>query len=105
MTDKNPDPSELVFHEGQKWVYQKADLEQGAYSVADPDKNKVAVIFPNEKDRSIGSSPPNAFLVMRDYKSEGWEEYGPCELEYALTKGNTHIRQYRKEWELDRLPF
>lgn len=105
MLKKNTESHELVFHEGQQWVYEKANLEQGAYSLSDPDRNRVAVIFPNDKTKSIGTPPANANLYTRDFKSEEWEGYGPCGLEYALTRGNEHIKQYRKEWEFEQIPI
>lgn len=104
MTDQNkePDPQnvEVLKHEGYRWVYDKTHEEQGAYSLSDPDRNIVAVIFPFDRARAIDAPGKNARLLIRHNGSDDWYESGPYTLPAALEEGNGHADLYRYEMKV-----
>jgi hypothetical protein len=43
------DRSRNIIHGKWLWRYEKADLEQGAYTVLDPGRDKMAAILPHDR--------------------------------------------------------
>jgi hypothetical protein len=78
------------------WVYEKSDLEQGAWSISDPDLKKVAVIFPHDRAQPIEQGE-NADLHTRNFGSEQWDWHGTFTFEQAIQRGNYHVANYRRQ--------
>lgn len=83
-----------ITHGEYTWHFEQAGLEQGAYHVADPERRKVAVIFPSDRSKPIEKGC-NARLFTRAFGSADWQERGVYPLKEAMTKGNEHIHRYR----------
>lgn len=77
-----------------RWVYEKGDLDQGAYSISDPERNKVAAILPADRARPIEVGF-NAMLLVRPFGSQDWKDAGIHDFGGALDRGNAHAHQYR----------
>jgi hypothetical protein len=84
-----------VVHEGQYWLYEKAGLEQGAYTALDPGVNHMAVILPHDRAKPIERGQ-NARLMTRGHHADKWEEQGTWDLRSAMTQGNRHCVRYMK---------
>lgn len=84
------------------WHYEKADMEQGAYSLSDDLGKKCAVIFPFDRSRAIDDGD-NALLCVRQYEESKWSRTGPHSLSDAITHGCRHANEYRLSQTMDRL--
>jgi hypothetical protein len=93
------------FHSGYRWTYEKADLEQGAYSLSDSNLKRVAVIFPHDSTRPIDHPGENAALYTREYNSDDWPYIGRYSLGEALTRGGLHADRYREQERRAALQF
>ena len=97
------DQSRNVIHGKWLWRYEKAGLEQGAYTVLDPGRNKMAAILPYDRTKLIEHGQ-NARLLTRAFDSDQWEYQDAWDLRTAMTKGNEHCDSYMKAFDdyLDR---
>jgi hypothetical protein len=95
--------STRIRYRDYSWLYEKANLEQGAYSLSDPGGNKVAVIYPADKTRPIDIPEKNAWLWVRHYGSKDWREAGCYALHEAIIHGSKHSDRYRAAEILDNL--
>jgi hypothetical protein len=87
-----------VVHEGQYWLYEKAGLEQGAYTTLDPDVDYMAVILPHDRTKPIERGQ-NARLMTREHHADKWEVQGTWDLRSAMTQGNKHCVRYMKAFD------
>jgi hypothetical protein len=97
MSEQRHRDREVFFHNGHRWTYEKADLEQGAYALLDWDLKKVAVIFPHDRTRPIDHPGANAALYTRQYHTDKWPYSGTFSLDEALTRGGVHADRYREQ--------
>jgi hypothetical protein len=89
------DRSRNIIHGKWLWRYEKADLEQGAYTVLDPGRDKMAAILPHDRAKPIEHGQ-NARLLTREHRLDDWEDRGAYDLRTAMTKGNEHCGRYMK---------
>lgn len=82
------------------WIDDKADLEQGAYYIADRNCRKISVIFPFDRTLPI-EEKNNAWLLTRNYGSDSWAGNRRYPLKSAMTIGLKHARQYQSKMQLD----
>ena len=99
------DRDQDIEHGDIMWRFEKADLEQGVYSVSDPDLNRIAAILPYDRDIPIDRGG-NAQLVTRDFGAENIAENYKTHptnlsLEEAMEEGNKHIEQYNAAYILE----
>jgi len=89
-----------IKHEGHTWQYKMKDVEQGAYTLFDPQDNKtpLAVIIPAEIQTPIHRGG-NAWLHTLDFHAKEMVQRGNHDLETAMSIGGVSANRYQEDRE------
>ena len=98
MKKKVKTTTEGKLRKRDRWCYEKADLEQGAWFLNDHQGEKLAVLLPEDRDRPIERGK-NARLFTRNFGSAEWHLRGTYTFEKAKRRGHEHLYEYARDLE------